>query len=314
MKIGIALAAYRPDWQTFEAQLRSIQTQDYRDWFCVVCCDSPILGEAKTRLCEVFSDHRFFWTENETRLGHKKNFERAIQIAVQKGAEAIACSDQDDLWYPDKLSSCLLALKTQGPLSLVHSDMHILEGSTIHSKTAWTIERRGISNTQPRHFLVRNIVAGCSMMFDAELARRFPTIPEAAEFHDHWYALVASYFGGVRAISQPLYAYRQHQKNEVGISPFHSIFSIPPQTGVSQILVKCLKGWRKSRSLAQAAQEAGLPMTRKDALLFISRFDLGIGLFCMGLIQVFRDPALTRACFARAFGKLLSTPLSRELP
>lgn len=307
MLIGIALAAYQPDPTIFLEQLNSIQNQDFKNWICVITCDSPLQPlTADPRFKPLLEDRRFQWVENEVRLGHKKNFEKAIQkVASLQQVTAIACSDQDDIWYPNKLSKGAEALDRQGKLGLVHSDMHILNGTGILPKTAWQIERRGINNTRPAHLLVRNIVAGCSMLFDAELARRFPKIPEEAEFHDHWYALVASYYGGIGAIDQPLYAYRQHGGNEVGVSPFVGTFTLPKQSTPASILQKCRNGWTKSFRLAQAAERAGLPLTEWEKSVFLRRSDWGRGLLCLGVSQLKTDPPLARACLARGLGKML---------
>ncbi len=308
VKVGIALAAYQPDLEVFAQQLLSIQKQSHTDWICVIALDSPLDPVLSSRLITPFqADARFHWVENKIRLGHKKNFEKAIQESLRHSVSVIACSDQDDVWYENKLSECLRAFSTQGPLSLVHSDMHILENEKIASKTAWALERRGIHNCKPRHFYVRNIVAGCSMLFDAELARRFPTIPEEAEFHDHWYALVASYHGGIRAIHQPLYAYRQHPENEVGVSPYRKLFTLPAGSTFAEILNKCKNGWRKSLRLASAAQREGLPLSIWERITFLSRLDLGFGLLLLAIMNWKSDRPLTRACLARSIGKALTT-------
>jgi glycosyltransferase involved in cell wall biosynthesis len=309
VKVGIALAAYKPAPEVFEEQLKSIQDQTYPHWVCIITFDSSLEETLSSPKISIFKkDPRFVWLENPIRLGHKKNFERAIQESLRHSVDAIACSDQDDVWYPNKISECVQALQAQGPLSLVHSDMHVLEDGKILDGTAWRIENRGITNCKSRHFYVRNIVAGCSMIFDAELARKFPIIPDEAEYHDHWYALVAAYHGGISAVNLPLYAYRQHRNNEVGVSPFQNIFAVPEGSTPSSIFNKCKNGWLKSYRLASAAKRHGLPLRWFEKLIFLLPFDLGLGLILLGLLNWFKDPALTRACLARGAGKALSFP------
>lgn len=306
-KVGIALAAFRPEPAVFAEQLASIRSQEYKNWVCVITCDSPI-GELKedTGLKAFFEDSRFVWEENPVRLGHKKNFERAIQRAAQlEKVNAIACSDQDDRWYPNKLSVSVQALQVAGPLALVHCDMHPLRQGKIESRTAWTIERRGVRNCAPAHLLIRNVVAGCASLFDAELARRFPNIPEEVEFHDHWYALVASCHGGVHPIPEPLFAYRQHEGNVVGVSPFRGVFWLPSHIqNLWQVIEKCQQGWRKSHALAASALREGLPLSKWNRVAFVERgLDCGVLIFTMGLFHLKRDPALARASLARGGGK-----------
>jgi hypothetical protein len=315
MRVGIALAAYQPQIDYFAEQLESIRSQTHTDWICLITLDPgtdaahpgatlSALRNANT-LQPCFEDRRFIWIENSERLGHKKNFEKAIQLALkQPGVQGIACSDQDDVWYPQKLARSVQALQKAGPLALVHCDMHFLtrDGSKL-PETVWAIEHRGIGNAQCQHLLVRNIVAGCAMLFDAELARRFPIIPEGADFHDYWYAIVASLHGGIYAINEPLYAYRQHGGNVVGVTPFPGTFAMTPSAREMGLIPKCKATWNKSQKLALATIGQGLPLKLWHRIAFISRWDFGLLFLGMGIRHLFGDRPLARACFARAIGK-----------
>lgn len=305
-KVGIALAAFKPEIETFSEQLKSIQDQTFSNWFCIIVFDSPshtILNHFRMRPFQ--EDSRFLWYENEKQLGHKKNFEKAINLALKEGADAIGCSDQDDIWYPEKLQKSIELLEKTGPLSLVHSDMHILKNGIVSKETAWQIEKRGISNVKPKHLLIRNVVAGCAMVMDATLVRRYPTIPESVEFHDHWYALMASANGGVHSLNEALFAYRQHEINVVGVTPFQGIFKLPKGIKILEIFAKCKKGWGKTEKLTHDYLQLRLHLSFLEKLSLTSSFDLGFGLFFMGIVQMIKDKALARACFARSFGKFL---------
>lgn len=305
-KVGIALAAYQPKIDFFVEQLRSIQAQTFEEWVCVITFDSPLAEVlVDSRIRSLKEDHRFVFLENRERLGPKKNFERAIQLALNYGVDAIACSDQDDIWYPEKLKVSVDELNRVGRGSLIHCDMHLLVDGEVHEKTGWDIERRGIYNTKTKHLLVRNVVSGCAMLFDVELARKFPVIPDEVEFHDHWYALVASKHGGVYPIDQPLYLYRQHGANEVGVSPFVGRFAMQQKLGFVKIVKKCQKGWIKSKALATALKKTGLVLSICEKLIFLRQIDLGFGLFLMSSMNYFGDPPLARAAFIRAIGKFV---------
>jgi hypothetical protein len=305
-EIGIGLAAYRPDPAILAEQLASIAAQTYPSWACVITLDSPLAElRDQSALKPFFTDPRFHWHENAERRGHKKNFEAAIQAAVRLGVRAVGCSDQDDIWYPEKLAVCADALAEAGPLALVHADMHVLRGGKTEERTAWEVERRGVDHVAPAHLLIRNVVAGCSMLMDAELARRYPVIPEGAQYHDHWYALAASFHGGVHAIRRPLMAYRQHGGNVVGVSPFQGIFALPPGSTPGSLLEKCRSAYARSRDLAAAAQAAGMPLGPRERRLFLEEGDHGVRLLGLAFHTALKEPALTRASLARAAGKLL---------
>lgn len=305
-RVGIALAAYEPDNRYMAEQLRSIQHQTFPDWVCFITCDSPVETIVDDPAIRPFtSDGRFRWVNNPSRLGHLGNFERAIQLCAADGVDAIACSDQDDVWYPTKLERSVRALEEAGGLSLVHSDMHLLEAGRIVPQTGWQVEQRVVKYVRPRHLIVRNVVAGAGMLFDAELARRYPRIPTGAGFHDHWYGLVASFHGGVHPIDEPLYAYRQHGANVVGVNPFRSVLTLPRDRSWSNVARKCLTEWRKSHELARAAQTEGLRLRFYDRLLFLSPWDAGMGVGLLGARHIVDDPNLVRMSLARAVGKAL---------
>ncbi len=307
-KIALAMAVYEPKAEHFREQLQSISDQTFKNWQCFVTSDSSLTAfRSDIQFKQFFEDPRFIWSENPRRLGHKKNFEHAIQLATQSGAQAIGCSDQDDVWYPQKLSVSKEALEKAGPLSLVHCDMDVLRnGGVKDAQTAWKTERRGIHDCSPQHFLIRNIVAGCSMLFDAELARRFVSVPDEADYHDHWYALVASCFGGVHAIGEPLFAYRVHGENVVGVSPYQSLFYVPQGVNAHGVVQKCKNGWKKSQNLVEAGIKVGLPLTQCQRGIFLRR-DLGLGVLLMGLRHLGDDLPLARACLARGAGKFFVT-------
>jgi hypothetical protein len=305
-RIGIALAAYQPDPSYLLEQLRSIQSQTHEDWVCWIGFDSP-LREIKTveKFKPFFQDSRFHWVENIEKLGHLKNFEKAIQGAFSLKVDAIACCDQDDVWFPEKLKVSLAALNELGDQGLVFSDMNLIDqaGKT-GPLTAWQVERRGVFHCGTFDLLVRNVVPGTGMLMDANLVGRFPVIPEAARFHDHWYPIVASCIGRLQPISRPLYAYRIHGENVVGVTPFSGLLDTSNVT--EGVLKKCASVWQRSSQLALATSQSGLSLGSLTRWAFLAKWDLGFILFARGLLCFGSDPALARACFARAFGKLLT--------
>lgn len=306
-KIGIALAAFEPHIGFFAEQLSSIKAQTFTSWICVVSFDSPMDETLnKPALNSIIQDKRFVFVENKTRLGHKKNFERALKEVLQHDVDAIAFSDQDDVWYPRKLEICAKVLSQSPPMSLVHSDMHVLNENGTLSKTAWEIEKRGVDNAKVWHLLTRNVVAGCSVLMDADLALRFSKISENVDFHDHWYALVASSFGRVVPIFEPLYSYRQHQNNVVAVSPFRGRFTLPLGSNITGIMNKAAKGFLSGQKLALSLTKEGIKLPYRCRFLYVYPFDLGLGLGLMGLLHFFSDPPLSRACLARAIGKIRS--------
>jgi rhamnosyltransferase len=312
-KIGIALAAFKPEPSFFVEQLKSIQNQTFLNWICVVTCDSSIanLLSAPT-FKDIREDLRFVFIENEKRLGHKKNFEKALNEVLKQSVDAIAFSDQDDVWYPEKLTVSAQRLADCPSMSLVHSDMHVLVGKENLSKTAWQIERRGVRNIKQHHLLVRNVVAGCSILMDVNIGRKFSVVPEGAPFHDHWYALVSSSLGVVEPIHQPLYAYRQHENNVLAVTPFRGVFRFRKKMNIPALVNKMKCGFLDSRHFAKSAEESGLKLNWISKLLFLNSWDCGLSLMILGAQKLIGDQPLARACWARSCGKLLTLGVKQK--
>jgi hypothetical protein len=173
-------------------------------------------------------------------------------------------------------------------------------------QTAWHLERRGVHNVSPLDFFIRNIAAGAGMLMDAELIRRYPNIPGDVYGQDHWYPMVASFFGEVRPLHEPLYAYRIHGENVSGIGPYRGFFSASRSSSQIGVVRKCILAFNSSRARLQHAERAGLPVTVLHKLTVGLRGDLGICYLLKALNVFAKDRALARACVARTIGKVLS--------
>lgn len=298
--IGVALAAYEPPLDYFEAQLRSIRQQEDPNWFCVVTLDSSLRElEEEPRLHPYFEDSRFKWSQNPTRLGVVQNFSRAFGLALEAGADWLAPCDQDDVWYPHKLSVLRRALSACPPESLVHSDMDLLRGDAQDQESGWTQARRDVSRVTPKDLLVWNIATGASMLIDGALVRRYPTIPLGVRYHDHFYALAASLRGGVHPVAERLYSYRQHEGNVIGAQEYRGLFGGRTLKGIWDEGEDARRNYDSLLVLAEA-----FGVEAPELLEFVRRRDFGAKLFAFGLRSL-SHRSLARESLALGYGKLL---------
>jgi hypothetical protein len=329
--IGIALALFEPAPEFLHQPLASITAQSWTAWTCIITADSPLADLCTDpQLAPFVADPRFHWYENPERLGHRRNFERAIQKCAAQPVEAIACCDQDDIWEADKLAVLADVLAQAGALALVHSDLCVVaaDGTTVLAPSAWQAERRGIAQVSPEHLLVRNVVSGCTMLFDVALARRVPTIPTVVRYHDKWYALLAACLGGVYGVPRVLVRYRQHGAQVMGVH--HG----PLSRGVLRALPHLVRGlvvrghvgalaatrrrpthtstagarrvadeWRRYVALSDAVYQLGLLPTRRLG---------GMHSLLMGVRWLHRDPMLGVASCKLAVGSVLARVLRSE--
>lgn len=135
------------------------------------------------------------------------NFSNALSQA--KG-DIIFLSDQDDIWYPDKVSKVLQAF-SQGDYALVVHNARLVDadgkpiGSTLfelrHSKTGF------FKN------LVKNSYVGCCMAVKRDLLTVALPIPVDIEMHDWWLGLLSEVTSKSIFVDEVLIDYRRHGSN-----------------------------------------------------------------------------------------------------
>ena len=208
-------------------QLESIAAQTYPNWHLLARDDVSSDGS-----CAILNEFQRELAGRVTILsapdlnrGPLRNFFYLIEAALaaerpwSRQRFCIALCDQDDHWRPDRLARGVEALFTQPDREpcLVHSDLAVIanDGAVIAKRfTAY----QGLN---PRHnrfadLLLTNIVTGCTITLNTELARKVVPIPEHAVMHDWWIALVAALTGRIVFVDAPLVGYRQHGRNTLG--------------------------------------------------------------------------------------------------
>jgi rhamnosyltransferase len=154
------------------------------------------------------------------RIGSTGSFFKLLKM--QKGTQPIAISDQDDVWYVDKLKVMLKQLPNDTP-ALCFSKRNLINdlGESIPQKS---------QNVFPSfaNALVENVIPGNTMLLNSKLVRCINTLPTDNVVHyDAWIYLIASAYGDCFFVNRPLLNYRIHDGNQVGLrnrTP-HSVFN-----------------------------------------------------------------------------------------
>ena len=197
-------------------QLASLAAQTHREWHlfwrddgstdetCAILDDFANAGQA-TRVAR-----------DQRRLGVLGSFMELLELAPDD-YDYFAFCDQDDVWFPDKLSRAVDRLRGVLPdrpglycarQTLVNRDLVPIGASPA--------PRRAMGF---RNALVQNIVTGCTIVMNAA-ARRVvwdAPRPPAGTFHDWWCYICISGAGGELLFDPaPALYYRQHAANVVG--------------------------------------------------------------------------------------------------
>lgn len=205
MKVSVALAAYKGEKYIGE-QLKSILPQLSENDEIIVSDD--FFCEAVQSIIDEIDDGRISYVKGAGK-GVIKNFENAINLC---SGDIIFLCDQDDVWLPNKVESCLKEFE-DGAMLVLHdakvsdSELNIKQESffVTHSSSVGFLKN-----------LMRNSYMGCCMAFSKELKKYILPFPEKIPMHDQWIGLNAERVGKVSLIREPLIIYRRHSETVTG--------------------------------------------------------------------------------------------------
>lgn len=227
--IHIVLAAYNGE-KYLPQQLDSIVAQDYENWMLEVCDDGSADRTAEIVREYMKRDSRITLYQNERNLGYVKNFMEGIR---RSSADYIMLCDQDDIWFPDKISKTWKrAQEEQKRLPggvevpvLVYGDAMNFDSETgADSGRFHEMSRLDTKKVDTAHLFMENKCIGCTIMVTGAIRSYLGELPEEIRVHDWWLALICSHFGKICYLDEPLLRYRQHAGNMIGGSSFSSYF------------------------------------------------------------------------------------------
>lgn len=293
--VSVALCTYNGE-QYLREQLDSILKQDYLHISEIVCIDDNSSDNTWSILNEyakLYNQFRIF--RNEINEGYIKNFQKALSLTTNK---YIAISDQDDVWYPTKISKLI---ETIGDSLMVYSDNQYIDsnGKFLEKKFSDFINLQ--KTTSCLNFALFNAISGHTMMIDRDLLNI--ALPFNSDIpYDFWLGFHAAQFSEIQYVDEALVGYRQHMNNALGAIGHSSekgdsefsrmkksqtrveIFSkivAPHLINERKVLEKLAKSY-SNRSICSRFSRIGLFWkNRNDLLLFKKRNDLRKMFFCI---------------------------------
>ncbi|MEE7476276.1 glycosyltransferase [Methylobacterium hispanicum] len=213
--VTIAMATFDPDHERFEQQIQSIRDQTLSDWRLLIS-DESRSAAARERIAQLAESDARIEVRHGRRVGVVGNFERAVYMADLR-APYLAFSDQDDVWYREKLEILVRTLDAGGP-DLAYGDMRIVnEKGEVLSNSFFSWRRRHTHTVDA--LLTANVVPGAALVVRSDLIRPSLPFPNfTGLIHDMWIALSAARRGGIAFVDRPLQDYVQHDSNVIGHS------------------------------------------------------------------------------------------------
>jgi hypothetical protein len=214
-EVLIVLPVYEPQLPFLNEQIKSLQSQSFRDFTCVVSYDGPKSHEFIEYLEKACLDSRFITTSFDIRAGVYRHIERLMESRNNQFKFIFLC-DQDDLWDKNKLANQVARLKSG--FILVSDNARLVDehGKLIKNKSlfGWL----AINKKSARYSLIANCATGAGTGFASEILDFALPFPKSLgnAFHDHWLMLVAQSLGECLLQTSCSWSYRQHSTNIVG--------------------------------------------------------------------------------------------------
>lgn len=218
-QVDIILSIYNPNLEYLKKQLISLNNQDYGNIKIYIyddCLSNPChLDFFSKYLTKV--NYEYIQNRGE-HLGYIKAFELLTKYTTGK---YVAFCDQDDIWFPNKISCSVATLKKDGSL-LVASERQIIDGKdNIIKKYAREGTNKNYDNWHSfddimKYTSIICYAVGMSIVCDGEFLRSILPFSENTG-HDKWALICASAEGAVSFIEEPLVQYRRHGKNVSGV-------------------------------------------------------------------------------------------------
>jgi glycosyltransferase involved in cell wall biosynthesis len=232
MKVSIALCTYNGA-KYLQQQLDSIVSQSRHPDELVICDD--VSTDITCDIVEQFIAKAPFGVRlirNQSNVGAITNFATAVANCT---GDIVFLSDQDDVWRPDKIESIAAVFEDCPETQMVFTDAILVDSQMSPFPTRLWQHMHFLGrqadrfDSDPFRFLLtdHNVVTGAAAAFSNEAVQKSLPFPSPlAIFHDGWMALVASAIGPVFRLPQPLFSYRQHDAQQLGIRKLHPDFGL----------------------------------------------------------------------------------------
>jgi glycosyltransferase involved in cell wall biosynthesis len=203
MKISIAMATYNGEKYLLE-QLESFLIQEIKPDELIVCDDGST--DKTLEILNNFAEKAPFDVKiyrNKTNLGYSKNFEKAILLC---SGDLIFLSDQDDVWFKNKIKEVLHNTKLYPEKKIYIHDACITH-SSLKPKGQSNYEKLILENKSTKDYTI-----GCLTAIKKEVVNILFPLPNT-EKHDIWINKFG-YFTNTRIIIlKKLQYWRRHENN-----------------------------------------------------------------------------------------------------
>lgn len=214
LMVSILMSVYNGE-KYLKIQIDSILNQTYKDFKLYIRNDGST--DHSKDIIESYDDDRIvFYDENN--IGAAESFFELLRRASD--SDYIFFSDQDDLWYPEKLHILLEEIKKYDDTpTMVFSDFKTIDSNGILIEESYQKKAKlnvSCGRVGIEEILAHPYVFGCASVINNKLAQIVKNQPKGIEMHDCWISQTASAVGNLIYIPTQTIAHRFHNNNTTG--------------------------------------------------------------------------------------------------
>ncbi len=164
--------------------------------------------------------------QNNNNLGYKLNFKKALSFCA---ADFIFLCDQDDIWLENKVEVMMQIMNVNKNIKVLASTydlinendnpIHIDINPKFSNKNMYKckVKSNALVRVPFERLIVENSFQGCALCICKEVNEKFQRC-FSVDFHHDWLInLLASEQNGMYFLNVPLFHYRIHSKNTIGL-------------------------------------------------------------------------------------------------
>lgn len=219
--ISVAMTTFNGE-KYIEKQIESILNQSMSVDEIIVCDDG-----SSDKTVELLKKYDVKIVENSENLGYKLNFKKAMELC---NGDFIFLCDQDDVWKKDKVKEMIFIMESNKDIHVLSSSFEYIDGN---GNLISTVLKKGYSNNNlynkevklgdlvqvnSNEFIYGNYFQGCALVMDRSTKDYFINHFDDRIPHDWIICLYGSLDGGMYFLNKPLFEYRIHNKNSIGVS------------------------------------------------------------------------------------------------
>ena len=212
--VSILMSVYNGE-KYLKTQIDSILNQTYKNFKLYIRNDGS--SDSSAQIIESYNDDRIIFS-NEHNVGAAESFFELLRSNAD--SDYIFFSDQDDVWYPEKLEIMLKEIQKYDDVptmiftdfKTIDSDGNLIDES-YEKKSALNVCEGEVTVEK---ILVHPYVFGCASVINKKLAQIVKNQPKGIEMHDCWISQTAAAVGKLIYMPIKSIAHRFHNSNATG--------------------------------------------------------------------------------------------------